>query len=463
MIKNTIMNLNSNELDINKKFSYRDLIIFILPIMIFSLYLYTYNPGILTLDSFSLLHQIATGSFSNAFPAFYTFIVFVGLKIFGTPIIGVFQIWAFSLIWMIICRYHRKSENTNEFLIQFILTLIICLIPINAVYSIALSSYALFGYCIMFLAFLIKVMVDKQGQINMPIIILIAITLALLSGLSPYGIHIALISLIVIIAYLFMKNQSQNTLITLTALAVVCIILLGSFSFIFHTGAGESLKSTNILDEEINLDNAKNQYFSNINESPKESIEDISAPNLGNSKYDQINSIVDLTRENFLLNALLNSPLTYLILSVIALAFIYITIKSEEIWLIFVPNLLVSIIATLTSQVSTYSNLLFFYMIAIILISLHFNGSLITKDSTKPKAQPENVRMTPITPQEEHYVEDNYYELEQELEELTFDDINEMLGETPLEEQTDPTQETPYEGDSDLIDEILKEIKNEKR
>ena len=81
-----------------------------------------------------------------------------------------------------------------------------------------------------------------------------------------------------------------------------------------------------------------------------------------------------------------------------------------------------------------------------------------------------------IFSQEEYYVEDNYYDLEQELEELTLDDINEMLGETPIEEQTTSTQETPieeetaptqeepsYEGDSDLIDEILKEIEMEKK
>ena len=462
-MKNINMNLNSSELNTIKKFNHRDLIIFILPILIFSLYLYTYNPGILTLDSFSLLHQIATGSFSNAFPTFYTLIVIFSLKIFGTLMtVGIFQILVFSLMWMVICRYHRKSEDINEFLIQFIITLIICLIPINAAYSIALSSYALFGYSILFLAFLIKVMVDKQGQINMAIIILMAVTMAFLSGLSSYGIYIALISLIFIIAYLFMKNQSQNTLITLTTLTIVCIIFIGSFSFIFHTEDGESLKSTNILDDEINLDNAKNQYFSSINASPKEGFEDVSAPNLGNSKYDLINSIVDLTRENFLFNTLFNSPLTYLVLSIIALAFIYTTIKTEEIWLIFVPNLLVTIIATLTSQVSTYSNLLFFYLIAIILISLHFNGSLIAKGSAKPKAKPKNVKMTP-TPQEDYNVEDSYYDLENELESLTFDDITEMIGETPIEEQTIQTQEASFEGDSDLIDEILKEIENERK
>lgn len=53
--------------------------------------------------------------------------------------------------------------------------------------------------------------------------------------------------------------------------------------------------------------------------------------------------------------------------------------------------------------------------------------------------------------------------IEEELEDLTLDDINEMIGETPIKENSQETVDYFSEGDTDLIDEILKEIKMEKK
>lgn len=123
--------------------------IFIVPILIFSLYIFIYNPGILTYESLAQIHQIASGKFTNSFPFFHTFIEMVLLNIFGTPLsIAVLQMIVFSTIWPVICKYHRDdaSESSNKFFAQFIVTLIICLIPINAVYSVTLWPQILFSY-----------------------------------------------------------------------------------------------------------------------------------------------------------------------------------------------------------------------------------------------------------------------------------------------------------------------------
>lgn len=140
-------------MNLNSKFNYRDFIIFIVPVLIFSLYLYIYNPGILTAASFSQLHQIATGEFTGAYPILHTIIEMICLKIYASPAsIGAFQILVFSLIWMIICNYHRDDtkSDSNGFVLQFIITMIVCLIPINAIYSITLSSNILFSYAVLF-------------------------------------------------------------------------------------------------------------------------------------------------------------------------------------------------------------------------------------------------------------------------------------------------------------------------
>ena len=45
-----------------KELNYRDLAIFLIPIIIFSVYLAVFSPCIATYDSFNQLHQIASGS-----------------------------------------------------------------------------------------------------------------------------------------------------------------------------------------------------------------------------------------------------------------------------------------------------------------------------------------------------------------------------------------------------------------
>ena len=162
------MNFNSSQSNGLPKINYRDLIIFVLPVLIFVLYLFAYNPGVLTVDSFSQLHQIATGKFTTAHPIFHTFLEMLCLKIFKSPFyIGLFQILIFSAIWMGICKYHRDdySKNSNAFIVQFIVTLIVCLIPINAIYSITLSSNVLFSYSIMLLCFFFFFFFDKNGEV----------------------------------------------------------------------------------------------------------------------------------------------------------------------------------------------------------------------------------------------------------------------------------------------------------
>ena len=125
----------------------------------------------------------------------------------------------------------------------------------------------------------------------------------------------------------------------------------------------------------------------------------------------------------------------------------------------------------ITGRNNFYYVLLAFYLIAIIFLEIYAKAGLKPRDLTslattkrrELKSQPKQEETYREYSEPQEY-EDNYSYLETELEELTLDDINEMLGETPTEEQTAPTQEeTPYEGDSDLIDEILKEIEMEKK
>ena len=76
-------------------------------------------------------------------------------------------------------------------------------------------------------------MIDKNGQIDTKLIVLLAVTLAVMSGLNNYGIIIALISFIVIAYYLMKKGASQDKLIKFAGLAILGLLLVGSLNFVY--------------------------------------------------------------------------------------------------------------------------------------------------------------------------------------------------------------------------------------
>lgn len=476
------MNLNSTESNSMAKFNFRDLMILLVPIIIFLLYLFVYNPGVLTVASYSQLHQIATGEFTSIHPILHTLIGMLFIKIFGTPFyMGLFQILIFSVMWMVICKYHRDDslKNSNEFVVQFIITLIICLIPINAVYSVTFSSSVLFSYSLVFLCFLIKVMVDKNGQVDGILLISMALTMGIMSGLNNYGLGIAIPTLIAIAFYLLRKGQSENGYVMFIGLAVLCIFLIASLNFVYdvHT---EKLKipTDDSFDQDINLEKAQSQYFSIINDEPSESYENL-ALETGKGSYNIIDSFVDLWQGNAILGMLFNNAILYMILSIILLAWIYIRTGATDIFLIYIAPFLNTIIAIITGQSNIYSTILVFYLIVIICVAFFFKPNLINEYSNRPQviARPQTIQTQPRF--EANYADDDYYSyIESEIEGLTLDDINEMLGETrsrkPQETrqtapQAAPVRETPIEktqkvdqsmpqGDDDLLDEILKEM-----
>ena len=258
------MNFKSDKSDESfsiPKPNYRDLIIFLIPFIIFLAYLYVYNPGVLTYDSFNQLHQIATNDFSNWHPFFHTFIEMLCLKIYASPIsIAVLQILVFSSMWMVICKYHRDDDGKSKtFTLQVIITLIISLIPINAIYAITLWKDVLFSYFLMFLCFLIKVMLDKKGEVDLKLVTSMALVMAIVSQLRLNGIYLILLLLIILTVYLFLKKESEKVCIALPALTIVFILLIASLNVAYDVEDNQKdyvfVKTSHMLaDYDLHLD-----------------------------------------------------------------------------------------------------------------------------------------------------------------------------------------------------------------
>ena len=493
------MNLQNLEIKSNeKRINYRDLMIFIVPILIFGLYLFIYNPGILTTESFNQLHQIAGGEFTNRFPFFHSFIEMILLNIFGTPLsVAALQILVFSTIWTVICKYHRDdaSKSSNKFVAQFIVTLIICLIPINAVYSITLWKEILFSYGLLFLSFLIKVLIDRNGQISMKLAIIMAITIAVTSQLSLIGLPIAIITLVAVLVYIYMKNgNTDRTFLMLPAITIVLILIIGSLSMAYNVedahinnqggapmvwsvlrGDDWNGQAYYITKDGAQLKEAQNLFYTKNNITPTAGYEKLTSANLGEANYNLVNSFAVYFKDHTLTDTLFYSPALYMYLAIILLIALQLVTKTKDMYLVYVPNLINIIGVFLTCSQNEnrflYPNLLIFYLLVIIFISIYFRGSLkslpITMNADKAK-EPSN-RTYQSQPAYEHAYdvsEDHFERVAPQADSISYDEIESLLDETPQDSsQSIPQTETHSEEeyDSDLIDEILKEIEMEKQ
>lgn len=224
------------EIKMFKKLDYRDLIIFLIPFAIFMYFLYVFNPGILTFDSYHQLHQIADSTFSNWHPFFHTFIEMLCLKVYADPkAICIFQILTFSTIWTIICKYHRKDDvKSKNFILQVVITLIISLIPINALYSITLWKDILFSYFLLLVCFLIEVLIDRDMKVGYVFCIILSLAMAFVAQLRPNGLIVILMLLAIFSVYLFKKNRDKKLHILIPALTIIFILLISSLNVVYE-------------------------------------------------------------------------------------------------------------------------------------------------------------------------------------------------------------------------------------
>lgn len=499
--------MHNLEITSNTKINYRDLMIFIVPIIIFSLYIFIYNPGILTYESFTQIHQIASGKFTNSFPFFHSFIEMVLLNIFGTPLsMAVLQMLVFSIIWTVICKYHRDdaSKSSNKFFAQFIVTLIICLIPINAVYSVTLWPQILFSYSLLFLSFLIKVLIDRDGEMSLRFAVILALTISITSQLSTIGIYIGIITLVVILGYLFMKNRnSDKTFLLLPALTIILILVIGSLSLAYsvedtHTDNGfggapmvwSVLRGDDWNGQAYYLTNngnyikeAQNKFYSGNNITPTASYEKLTSANFGKGSYNIVNSNAVYFKDHTLTDTLFYSPALYMYLAIILLVFMQMVTKSKEMYLVYVPTIIniigVFITVPLNENRFLYPNLLVFYLLIIIFISIYSRNGFKSIPSTLNAEKTEKTNKTNYNAYDvsEEYTNQNTIQ----IEDIPLEEIESILSETEEQipqgidtydetiipesnsEHLTQSSESEEEYDSDLIDEILKEIEMEKK
>ena len=454
-------------------FNYKDLIIFLIPFTIFMYYLYIYNPGVLTYDSFAQLNQISTSKFNAIHPFFHTFIEMLCLKLYpNTKSVAILQITIFSMMWMIICNYTRSKSSRKQLALQIIITLAISLIPINAIYSITLWKDILFSYFLMFLSFLTYVLIDKDFDVSYGFVFIFCLSIAFVSQLRHNGFYIMIVFLFIIGLYLFKRDKRNKLYLTIPTVAIILILLVGSLNIAYNVDSHQkdmifSKVSHALADYDLNLDLDKSDadkihelinetdiktyyqktsgdtiynhipdkkvyfndkstyinmlisyslknpvysiryildsapivwditrdddwkgtvynlkvdsskdhfYSSNPNKHPVTNYDNVSLKNQGTDEFNRLDSLVHKVKDSQLLDTLFDSPALYMYLSFVVLGGIYLITKSKDMFLIYLPNMLNILIVFVSIPAQDnrylYSNLLVFYLLVIIFISI---------------------------------------------------------------------------------------------
>jgi hypothetical protein len=211
-----------------KKIDYKDIIIFLIPLIAFLTVLFVFYPGILSYDSYNQLNQINTGKFESWHPFIHTFIEMICMKIWKTPAsVAIFQIIIFSIIWTCICKYNRKNNTKKVFAIQLVVTLIIILNPINSIYSITLWKDILFSYGLLLFCFLMEIIIDKNYEVSNIFVILLGLLMAIISKIRFNGLFVMIIFLIILGIVFFVKKKRKEIIIIILSYLAGMILIIG--------------------------------------------------------------------------------------------------------------------------------------------------------------------------------------------------------------------------------------------
>lgn len=235
------------------KNKYKSLVIFLIPLTIFTILFFTYFPGIITYDGNNQWQQVQSGMITNAHPFFSTFFMLILSKIYNDPsIVLFFQILIFSLLWSYICKNTRKSNK--DFYIQIVYTIIMSCIPIISTYSITLWKDVLYSYYLIGLSYIFFVGIDKNFKYNKLELTIISILLFLIYSYRHNGVIVAIFLLIFMLLYLKNKNKKQGIFIFVCFCSLIAIFSIPKKIFLDNS---EKLKN----DNEVYLSTIDNYIF----------------------------------------------------------------------------------------------------------------------------------------------------------------------------------------------------------
>ncbi len=229
-----------------KNIDKKNIIIFLIPLLMFGIYWVVFYPGVLSYDSYNQLQQIEAMTFNSSHPFFHTFIEMILMRIWNTPaVIGLFQILVFSTLWTSICKYNRKKKDSKVlFYAQILLTIFISLNPLNKVISITLWKDVLYSYMILWFCFELQKLIDKKFKIDLKEVIKLSFLLMVIPNLRHNGYIITLFMAVILFIILIIKDKKSFNYLKLLGFLVIFFFSFKGLASLYETEKTFDVSST---------------------------------------------------------------------------------------------------------------------------------------------------------------------------------------------------------------------------
>ena len=208
----------------------KDIIIFLIPLIICLIMLIIYYPGIYNFDVFNQLWQIENNEFSTGHPFISTFYIMIFHKYIGIhAALPIFQILWFSLLCSLICKYCRKDNNKkSNFIFQIIIIIFISINPLINLSIISNNKDTFFLLTFISICyFLLKIIVENFANSNKDYILL-GMFLVLFGKIrhnGRYTFYIFLILFFIILLVKLIKKDKIKLLSFITSIIIFSVIL----------------------------------------------------------------------------------------------------------------------------------------------------------------------------------------------------------------------------------------------
>ena len=204
-----------------------DVAIFLIVFFIFSAALLSFFPGILTSDVVDQISQAEKNVYYNAHPRLHTFTVGNLTKLGGIWVPALFQIIIFALSWTYVCKLVRKyNDNIKNIIFQIVVTFIICIIPLNFLYSITLWKDIIYSYAFLVLLGLVYVGIKEDYQYTTSQIILYSLSCVTIMKFRHNGVPIGFLMFVIILALnIFKVRKIKEVLKFVVSFGSIFIIM----------------------------------------------------------------------------------------------------------------------------------------------------------------------------------------------------------------------------------------------
>ena len=204
-----------------------DILIFTIVFVIFGIALLSFFPGILTSDCVDQINQALTNKYSESHPIIHSFIIGNLTKIAGIWVPACFQIIVFSAIWTYICKNFRKYNNSKiNQILQVIITIIVCVIPLNFLYAITLWKDILYSYAILLLLSLIYIGIKEKYNYSLIQIILISFSSVCIIKFRKNGVPIGCIMFCILLILNIVNVKSVKTAIKFIGIFIGILFIM---------------------------------------------------------------------------------------------------------------------------------------------------------------------------------------------------------------------------------------------